>query len=143
MTIGELRQSILAVYVGNPLFSTVEQLEANHEAHECEDIHYLAAWLKGARLEEAKRSFLHRNDVAQALAYPGVCLDQAAHLREMRALLSCRALKPYQKQAAWGVAYPGLGAGDRLQALGFCYRLLLENLGQMPAQCGFSALGDN
>lgn len=143
MTLAELRQSLLAVYVGNPHFSAAEQLEATHDAHACEDWHFLVAWLKGARLEDAKRRFLRRNEVAMALDYPGVCLSKDAHLLEMEALLHCRVLKHYQKQSAWGVAYPGLAAGDRLQALGFCYQLILERLGRVPAKRGFSALGSN
>jgi hypothetical protein len=143
LSLGELRQAILAVYIGNPLFSAEEQLEANHDAHACEDLPYMVAWLKGVRLEDAKRGFLRRNEVAQALSYPGVRLDKDQHLLEMEALLRCRALHSYQKQAAWGVAYPGLGTGDRLQALGFCYQLVLENIGRIPARRGYSALGDN
>lgn len=143
LSLGELRQAILAVYIGNPLFSLAEQLEANHDAHACEDLPYMVAWLKGVRLEDTKRGFLHRNQVAQALDYPGVCLGKDAHLLEMEALLDCRALLHCQKQSAWGVAYLGLGNGDRLQALGFCYQLVLENIGRIPARRGFHALGDN
>jgi hypothetical protein len=143
LSLGELRQAILAVYIGNPLFSAAEQLEANHDAHACEDLPYLEAWLRGVRLEDAKRGLLRRNQVARTLDYPGVRLDKDQHLLEMEALLRCRAFRPYQQQAAWGVAYPGLGDGDRLQALGFCYQLLLENLGRVPARRGFQALGDN
>ena len=143
LSLGELRQAILAVYLGNPLFSDKEQLEANHDAHECEDLPYMEAWLRGVRLEDAQRGFLRRNQVARALDYPGVRLDKDQHLLEMEALLGCRALTHYQKRAAWGVAYPGLGDTDRLKTLGFCYQLVLENLGRVPATRGFSALGDN
>lgn len=143
LSLGELRQAILAVYLGNSLFSAAEQLEANHDAHACEDVPYMEAWLKGVRLEDAKRGFLRRNHVARTLDYPGVRLDKDQHLLEMEALLRCRALNPYQKQTAWGVAYPGLGATDRLKTLGLCYQLVLENLGRVPAERGFSALGDN
>jgi hypothetical protein len=36
LSLGELRQALLAVYIGNPLFTPEEQLQANHQAHELE-----------------------------------------------------------------------------------------------------------
>ena len=143
-TLGELRHSLLAVVVGNPLFTPEEQLNINHFAHECEAPVELANTLRALRQVDARRGFEARNEVASTLAQPGVCLDQAAHLREMEALLRCRVLRHGQKEAAWWVATPGWGALDRLKALGFSYQLLLENLGgYLPAYRGYNALGDN
>lgn len=144
LSLGELRQAILAVVVSSARFKPEEQLHINHFVHECECCEELAQLLRGLRMEEAKRSFLHRNEVAQALDYPGVCFGKDAHLLEMEALLHCRALDRYQKEPVWWVANPGWGAADRLKTLGFCYQMLLENLGgYLPARRGYNALGDN
>jgi hypothetical protein len=138
-----LRQSILAVLIGNALFTEEEQLLANHLTYECEAEATLAKWLRNVRLEDATRGFRRRNEVAGRLDYPAVCFDKDAHLLEMEALLHCRALDRYQKSSALWVATPGWGATDRLKTLGFCYTLLLENQGRIPAPRGYDALKDN
>ncbi len=55
LSIGELRQAILAVLIGSPLYTEEEQLLANHLTHECEDTDRLARWLRNVRLQDAKR----------------------------------------------------------------------------------------
>ncbi|WBO86808.1 hypothetical protein [Hymenobacter yonginensis] len=42
---GELRHALSAAFFGNPLFSPLEQLLANHRIHECEDTGQLTHWL--------------------------------------------------------------------------------------------------
>jgi hypothetical protein len=143
-TLGELRHSILAVVVGNPLFTPEEQLRMNHFAHECEAPVELAQSLRSLRQIDAQRGFQARNQVASTQSQPGVCLDKDAHLREMEALLKCRALDRYQKEPVCWVATPGWGNTDRLKTLGFSYQMLLENLGgYLPPHRGYNALGDN
>jgi len=142
-TLGELRHSILAVVVGNPLFTPAEQLNMNHFAHECEAPVELANTLRALRQIDSQRGYVARNEVAGTQAQPGVCLDKDAHLREMHALLRCCALGRDQKQPVWWVATPGWGHLDRLKWLGYGYQLLLENLGGLPARRGYDALGDN
>jgi hypothetical protein len=143
-TLGELRHSLLAVVVGNPLFTPEEQLNINHFAHECEAPVELADTLRALRQVDARRGYVARNTVACTQAQPGVCLDKDAHLREMEALLRCRALGRDQKQPVWWVATPGWGNTDRLKWLGFGYQLVLENLGgYLPPRRGYEALGDN
>jgi DNA gyrase inhibitor GyrI len=55
MSLGELRQAILAVYLGNPRFTPEEQLRANYQAHEYEGVQELSRWLQAARLTDAQR----------------------------------------------------------------------------------------
>ena len=54
-TIGKLRQYALIAHIGHPLFSDAEQLQANHFAHECEDIDRLICWGESVQAEITRR----------------------------------------------------------------------------------------
>jgi|GEM_PF-3040443 len=145
LSLGELRQAILAVLFGNPLFTEEEQLLANHLTHECEDTERLARWLRNVRFQDAKRGFLARNLAAIDADQQAVCVSETAQLAEMEALLQCRLLDKWQKRLLSSLmASASRMPGSRLQWLGHSYLALLENLGRIPTQKqGFSALLDN
>jgi hypothetical protein len=54
-SLGELRQHVLTLLLGNSLFSEAEQLRANHFVHECEDIARLTRWETNVLAEIACR----------------------------------------------------------------------------------------
>ena len=141
----ELRRSLLAVIVGNPVFTVAEQLHAAHEAGESDSPAHLAQWLRALRLEDAQRGFRARNQAARSLAAPAVCLVEAAQQQEIAALLCCRCLRPYQQRLVGCLVRDGRQAPTtRLAFLGYGYSLLLKNLGRYLAPPrGFAALFDN
>jgi len=144
LSVGELRQSILAVLVGNPLFMEEEQLLANHLTYECEDAERLTRWLRNVRLQDAKRGFLARNFAALDTSQHAVCVSETAHRAEMQGLLKCRALDKWQKRVLLSLMTSNTQRpGDRLQWLGHCYLALLGNMGRIPKPNGFSALLSN
>lgn len=144
LSIGELRQSILAVLVGNPLFTEEEQLLANHLTYECEDTERLTRWLRNVRLQDAKRGFLNRNLAAFDASQQAICVSKEAHLVEMESLVQCQALDRWQKRilSSHMVNVGGM-LGDRLQWLGNSYLAILESMGRIPKAKGFNALKDN
>lgn len=144
LSIGELRQSILAVLIGNPLFKEEEQLLANHLTYECEDAKRLARWLRNVRLQDAQRGRIARNMAAADVNQQAVCLSKAAHLAEVDALVKCRALNTFSKKLLLRLMTgAGDGTGDRLQWLGHAYYALLESMGRIPQPKAFNALKDN
>lgn len=144
LSIGELRQSILAVLIGNPLFKEEEQLLANHLTYECEDAERLARWLRNVRLQDAQRGRLARWAAAFDADQQAVCISKAAHLAEMESLLQCRALNVFSKKLLLRlVTGAGDGTGTRLQWLGHAYYALLEGMGRVPQPKAFNALKDN
>jgi len=144
LSIGELRQSILAVLIGNPLFTEEEQLLANHLTHECEDADRLVRWLRNVRLQDAKRGTLTRTLNVLDSEIQSVCLDKAAQMAESDALLSCRALGKCQKRLLESLMTgSGRRASTRLQLLGYGYVALLENMGRIPEHIGFEIIRKN
>lgn len=144
-TLGELRQSILAVYLGNPHFTPEEQLQANHQAHEYEGVQELSRWLQAARLEDAQRARKARNQSAYTVAQPGVCVDDATQRAELERMLRCEALSKSARYAYASVfAMSAMSrTRSRLAVLGNGYLEALENLGSIPEHLGFEALYDN
>ena len=53
--VGTYRRALLAVIIGNDLFSEAEQLRANHNAHECQDAAKLALWTRNSQRVAAER----------------------------------------------------------------------------------------
>lgn len=145
MSLGELRQAILAVYVGNPLFTPEEQLQANHQAHEYEGVQELSRWLQAARLTDAQRAKAARWHAASTVPQPGVCLDAATQQAELGRMMRCQALSKHARYAYASVF--ALSATSRPRArlaiLGNGYLEALENLGNIPAHPGFEAIYDN
>jgi hypothetical protein len=55
LQIGATRRNILAIVIGNDLFTPAEQLRCNHNVHECQDPTRLALWLRNVRREAMRR----------------------------------------------------------------------------------------
>ncbi len=145
MSLGELRQALLAVYLGNPRFTPEEQLQANHQAHEYESVPELSRWLQAARLLDAQRGHAARQHAADTLPQPGVCLDEARQRAELLRLLACPALGEGSRRAyarVFFVLSPG-HPRSRLALLGDGYLEALENLGRLGRPVRFKALYDN
>ena len=77
--LGVLRAEVLALLVGNPLFTDAEQLRANHNVHACECLATLIKWLANVRQEAANRAAV-RQVIAdnQATDWQRNCLKAAA-----------------------------------------------------------------
>ncbi len=143
LSLGELRQAILAVYSGNPRFTPEEQLLANHQAHEYEGVQELAHWLREARLEDAHRQYVGRLRAARTVAKP-VMLDEQAQDAEMRALLACPALDQPQKVALASLfTYSSIMPTGRLRLLGDSYVRLLGAAGRAEPYCGVEGIFEN
>lgn len=143
MTIGELRQSILAVVVGNPHFTPEEQLLANHQAYEYEGPQELAHWLREARQEDAHRGFVARLRAVRALA-PPIMLDEAAQDAELLRLLASPALGQSQKAALASLfTYAAIQASGRLRLLGNAYARVLGAAGYAEPYCGLEGIYEN
>lgn len=67
--LGELRQRVLTVLIGHPLFSDAEQLRANHFVHECEDVNRLIRWGESVQAEIASRETAARAEAAYLRRY--------------------------------------------------------------------------
>ena len=144
LSTGELRQSILAVLFGNPLFTEEERLLANHLTHECEDVARLVRWLRNVRLEDAKRGRIARVLAALDANQQAICLGEATHLAEVEELLKCRALDKWQKGTLLSLIIgSGRRPSTRIAWLGHAYAELLENMGRIPKPQVFDALKDN
>ena len=68
--VGTYRRALLALVVGNPLFTDAEQLLSSHNAHDCQDGRKLALWLKNTRRVAAER------EKANGLASLGAAIDR-------------------------------------------------------------------
>jgi len=107
-SIGELRQYVLLPLIGHPLFSDVEQLRANHFAHECEDVARLIRWGESVQAEIVRREVVARVEAA--------CLRRQCALRntlwQMRiSSFRCHCLRrPAPTQSA---SFPSLDQADR------------------------------
>ena len=70
--VGTYRRALLAVIIGNDLFTEAEQLRANHHAHECQDAAKLALWtrntLRVATERQAQREAEGFANLAQGIA---------------------------------------------------------------------------
>jgi hypothetical protein len=137
-----LRQSILAVVVGNPHFTEEEQLLANHLTYECEAETRLATWLRNVRRLDAQRgrqARLHCSQHQQA-----VCYSEETQYAELAALLKCQALHPRQKGAALHLVGDAIYTPSmRLRFLGDAYFALLHNVGYQEALDKRSGLYSN
>lgn len=89
-TLGALRYEVLAVLIGNPLFSREEQLRANHHTHECECPQRLALWLHNVQHEAQRRERACLALVREAKQAAGCDLDTVTD--ELYQLSECPAL---------------------------------------------------
>jgi hypothetical protein len=144
-TLGELRHSILAVVVGNPLFTPEEQLQTNHSAYESESVPELAQLLSKLRLEDATRGVIARNRAVRTVAQVGVCTDEATQGAELVRMLNCQAIDKSSRRAYASIfAMSSMGrTRSRLAILGNGYLEALENLGSVPPHLGYEAIYSN
>ena len=138
MPLGELRQAILAVVVGNPHFTPEEQLLINHEAHEREGQQELSQWLRALRLDDAHRQYVARLRAIRAIEKP-IMLDEAAQDAELLPNLG-----QAQKAALVSLfAYSGIDASGRLRLLGNAYTWILGEAGRAEPYCGLEGIYEN
>jgi hypothetical protein len=143
MPLGELRQAIIAVVVGNPHFIPEEQLLINHEAHEREGQQELSQWLRALRLDDAHRQYVARLRAIRATPKP-IVLDEAAQDAELLRLLACPDLGQAQKAAlATLFAYSSIQPSGRLRLLGNAYTWILGEAGHAEPYCGIEGLYEN
>jgi hypothetical protein len=93
--LGALRCEVLAVLIGNPLFSREEQLRANHHVHECECARRLALWLHNVEREAARRERAGRALVREARQVAGCDFDTVTD--ELHQLSECPALTAIER----------------------------------------------
>ncbi|MGI4870460.1 MAG: hypothetical protein ACRYFX_04690 [Janthinobacterium lividum] len=128
--LGELRQALLAVCSGNPLFSPQEQLQANHQAHEHDDPQALAEWLAALRYEAARRARVA--ELRQRVQQPAVCTDWVDQMAELGEVLAVRAAwRPADSQELYRDLMRSDDAAFRVRVLGEAYLGLLEQGGFM------------
>lgn len=143
LSLGELRQAILAVVVGNPHFTPEEQLLINHEAHEREGAQELGQWLRALRLDDAHRQYVARLRAIRAVQKP-IVLDEAAQDAELLRLLARPELGQAQKAALVGLfAYSAIQPSGRLRLLGNAYGWLLGEAGHAEPYCGLEGVYEN
>jgi hypothetical protein len=145
MSLSELRQAICAVYLGNPRFTVEEHCQATHQAHESKDVQALSCWLQAARLLDAQRAQQARQQAADTLPQPGVCLNQATQHAELQGLLRCRAISKGSR-FAYARLFAILAAHrhrSRLALLGNSYLEMLENAGKISQHLEFKILHNN
>jgi len=95
LTLGALRCEVLAVLIGNPLFSREEQLRANHHTHECECPRRLALWLHNVEREAGRREQAAAKLVREAKQFAGCDLDTVTD--ELYQLSECPALTAIER----------------------------------------------
>ena len=103
-TLGALRCEVLAVLIGNPLFSREEQLRANHHTHECECPRRLALWLHNVEREAQRREQAAAKLVREARQYAGCDFDTLTD--ELHQLSECPALTSIERCAITLLAPP-------------------------------------
>jgi hypothetical protein len=64
LQLGATRRNILAVVIGNDLFTPAEQLRCNDSVYQCEDLARLTTWLRNVRREALRREELAEPEVA-------------------------------------------------------------------------------
>ncbi|WP_223654415.1 hypothetical protein [Hymenobacter psoromatis] len=82
--LGELRQHVLAILLGNPLFSEAEHLRANHFVHECEDVPRLTRWHANVLAEIARRLAAAAHQRSQDALRTTLCHMRSASFRGYR-----------------------------------------------------------
>lgn len=129
LSLGELRQAILAVLVGNPLFTPEEQLRANHQVHECESPERLARWDRNVAREAARRALLAR---AQELAGQWSCVaDTATMEAEMLRVIGHPRFVPTLADDIKWLFYDAQSDARRRQVIAAAYKMLLRHTGRL------------
>ena len=143
-TLSELRQSILAVVVGNKRFTDEEQLHINHSAHEYEGHEELTRWLRELRQEDAHRAYVARLRAVRVLPAPGICLDVATQDEELHYLVACPSLGQSQKVSLLSLfAFDSIGPTGRLRLLGDAYARVMGARASAEPYCGLEGIYEN
>jgi len=124
LSLGAMRCDLLAVLIGNHLFTKEEQLRANHHVHECEDPRRLALWLHNVEqeAERRERAATLATQEAKRIAYCG----SDAPAAELRYLAKCHVLSEGERLAA-KIATPEL----TLAMVGYLYVKALKRHGKL------------
>ena len=143
-TLGDLRQSILAVVVGNKRFTDEEQLRINHSAHEYEGHEELTRWLRELRQEDAHRAYVARLRAVRSLPAPGLGLDADTQDGELLYLVACPSLGQTQKASLLSLfAFDAIGPTGRLRLLGDAYARVLGARASVEPYCGLEGIYEN
>jgi hypothetical protein len=126
--LGALRCEVLAVLIGNPLFTREEQLRANHYVHECEFSHRLALWLRNVRHEAERRE--QKIEALRRVTERRERYEVAMPTDEIPRLALCPALTAAEKQGAV-MALPHLSKGEALSMVGRLYVKALRRNGKL------------
>lgn len=128
LSLGELRQYILAALIGNPLFTKEEQLRANHFTHECECPQRLVLWLHNVQRESERRHLAAQALVFQARQAARYGLDTLTD--ELYHLLDCPALTAIEKSSIAMLAPPDSKL-EALTLIGSYYVKVLKRNGKL------------
>lgn len=133
--IGALRCQILALLIGNPLFTKEEQLLTNHRVHECEDRQRLLQWLEDTHQEVESRE---RGAVAAAReAARTLHFEANEQANELQRLATCRGLNPAERGFA-EMALPSCQSPiECLTVVGRIYIDLLHRNGKLDEAYGY------
>ena len=123
LSLGELRQAILAVVVGNKPFSREERLLTNHQVFDCETAQQLTALLHQVQ----QRALLAR---AQRLAETcSPIADQAAQWADVEQLLKYPTLDQQVARCIPGLFQRAADEPRRVSITGEVYAMILSRLG--------------
>jgi hypothetical protein len=132
--LGILRRELLAVLIGNPLFTKEEQLLANHQAHECECSQRLIQWLHNVRREAERRQSIVTAQV-QACRQEG-SYNKEAQISELKELAQCRALNQHEKEAIYLLPMRDVSRTEAASLVGQYYVKVLRRAGKLREEYG-------
>jgi|GEM_PF-2259888 len=117
--IGVLRVNLLALIVGNDLFTEAEQLRANHNVHECNCLSRLVRWTANVGKELTSREGRQR---------PAVRYATATQKEEIKALVQLPGVTPAQRTQAL-VKINRLEEADAVAEIGNLWASILQHVG--------------
>jgi len=126
LSLGELRQALLTVVVGNPHFSPAEQLLTNHQAYDTTCPQQLAGRLYHARHEAARRACVAdlQTLAQQELAFA----DYTTQRTDLLVLAHYPALHHDVARTLPSLLEMSTQAG-RLDVMGLLYQMVLKHRG--------------
>lgn len=129
LSLGKLRRDLLAILIGNSLFTQVEQLQANHQAHECECPQRLVLWLRNVQREAERRQ---RVIATQAQACQQVSgYDKQAQTDELQQLAQCSALTRVERNSIHLLPTWDVSRLEATNLVGLYYVKVLRRTGKL------------
>lgn len=128
MSLGQLRQAILAVVVGNLLFSDVEQLQFNHQTFDCETAEQLGQLLHQVGELAAQRDLLAETQCLAASYSPFAEKDR--QWADVKCLLEYPGLDWQVKECMPGIFNRSTEV-RRLDVVGTVYCMVLSRLNRL------------